>query len=53
VEEALTVPPATVATPPKALPEEATEQQELEGVTFKARVIIHEALHLPLLRDAQ
>lgn len=50
---------AAVATPPAAVPEkrEGTSGEQvadkLEGVTFEARVVIHEALHLPLLKDSK
>lgn len=47
---------AEAAVPPPASPvpeEEREEEQELKEVVFEARVVIHEALHLPLLKDTQ
>lgn len=41
------------ATPPEIVPGEELVADELESMTFEANVVIHEALHLPLLRDGQ
>lgn len=43
-------------THPPAVSKEPPDEQvadKLDGVTFRARVVIHEALHLPLLRDGR
>lgn len=50
MEEA--TPPAAVSGESEGISHEKVADK-LEGVTFKARIVIHEALHLPLLRDAQ